>query len=160
MAEEVEVSFNPSFAAKPVTRNVSGQKLCAKCGDVLDDNRKTYHDQCKPEQTAPATRLRGKGKKGSKPTEAVTRGMNSITGKLLYLVTLFIAWSVLRGMGVPDQNGDIADQCAMSEDEAEAVGRPLTRLFLNTDRGRTLAPKMVDNEDLIDAAFEIGRAHV
>lgn len=154
MADSVEVSYDPNFKASSASRT----RLCAGCGQELEDKRMKYHPQCKPvDDNSPTTtiksggRVRGKGK--TRVTDATHKGMTSIVGKLLYLITLYIAWNQLRQIGVPDHSGDIADTLALTDDEAEIIGKPLARLFLNTEGGRKLAPALVENEDTIDAAF-------
>ena len=155
MAESISVSYDPSFSPPSGTR----AKLCPVCNTELEDRRKKYHDECKPvgETSNTDTTLksggRARNKRPTKISDATQRGMNSIVGKLLYLITLWIAWNQLRGLGVPDQNGDIADSIAFTDDEAEVIGKPLTRIFLKTEQGRKLAPVLVDNEDAIDAIF-------
>ena len=165
MAEELTVEIDEDFG-KPKSK--TNPRLCATCGTELDDRRKTYCDDCKETQnvgrqsatttTRPSggrvTSRKGKGGR-SKVTDATQRGMTSIVGKLLYLVTLLIAWSALRNVGVPDYNGDIADTMALTDDEAEMIGRPLSRIFLRTEGGRKMAPVLVENEDAIDAAFAL-----
>jgi hypothetical protein len=151
MAEEIEIPYDPSFGAKSATRS----KLCRACGGELEDSRKTYHDECKPETASTSPVGKRVKSKARKPTEATQKGMTSVAGKVLYLLTLFIAWSALRGVGVIDPTGDIADECALTDDEAEAIGRPFARMFLTTEIGKKHAPAIVANEDLIDAVFAL-----
>jgi hypothetical protein len=157
-AESISVEYDPSFS--PPSR-AGRARLCKTCGGELEDRRMTYHPECKPEpSTATASNatlkgVRGGRKRTTKVTDATHKGMTSITGKLLYLLTLYIAWSQLRGIGIPDPSGDIADSLAMTDEEAEVVGKPLARLFLQTEQGRRLAPKLVEHEDSIDAIFAI-----
>jgi hypothetical protein len=160
MADDVVVTVDPDFGRAKTQRS----RLCEACGGELEDRRKRFHDECKPEPVRTSTlkqadgrpsggRVRGKGK--TKVSDATQKGMVSITGKILYLLTLFLAWQMLRGVGVPDYTGDIADSMAMTDDEAEMIGRPLSRIFLRTEGGRKLAPVLVENEDGIDAAFAL-----
>jgi hypothetical protein len=152
-SETIIVDVDPDFGSS--RRSAGGGGACITCGKELPTKRHKWCDEHHPRNSsAPKSggRVRGKGG-GRKPTEKVERGMNSITGKLLYLLTLFIAWQQLRRLQVVDVNGDLADELAMTDEESELVARPLTRLFLATEPGRKIAPKLVDNEDVIDAIF-------
>lgn len=97
------------------------------------------------------TQRRGKKTKGL--SAEVSEGLASLSGKLLILITMALAWSALRRANIPDPNGDIAESMAMTDDEAVAIGRVLSRVFASTAPGRRIAPKLVENEDVIDAAF-------
>lgn len=98
------------------------------------------------------TTRRGRKRVGGLSSE-VSEGLTSFAGKVLFLVTLILAWAQLRRARVPDPDGDIAETMAMSDDEAVAIGRPLARLFASTENGKRLAPVIVQNEDIIDAVF-------
>jgi hypothetical protein len=146
MADEVTIDLSEYRMPKERQRAVTG--FCKVCDAELDDKRKSY---CADHQPAPAERTRRKPK--GKVTQNVEKGMTSIVAKLLFMFTLALAWSQLRARSIPDPNGDVAEEMAMTDEEAEIIGRPLTRMFLATSPGRNIAPTLVANEDLIDAAF-------
>lgn len=146
----------PQSISPPAKRVKAATGHCKQCGVELEDRRRAWCTDCRSQDTTTTTLKRPSKKSSVKVvgvTAQVTQGMNSISGKLLYILTLVFAWSQLRRLGVPDPNGDLADEMAMTDDEAEIIGRPLTRLFLQTEPGRRLAPKIVEHEDFIDAAF-------
>lgn len=132
-------------------RHKAATGTCKECGKELDDGRKAYCDEHKPKIRDKVT---GKGRgKGKGVTKAVEDGMAETVGKVLFLLTLAYAYSALRSKGIPDPSGQISDAMALTDDESVMIARPLARLFMSTEQGRKVAPKIVDNSDLIDAAF-------
>lgn len=131
-------------------------KFCDVCGVELEDrrsNRCAEHKETKTVReraTSGASKRRGRAK-GLSPD--IADGLTSVAAKLLFLITLMYAWAMLRRNRVPDPDGNIAEQMAMTDDEATIVGRVLSRFFASSDVGKRLAPSIVQNEDLIDAAF-------
>jgi hypothetical protein len=155
MAEEIEVPLMTAVPPYQGKAAIAPPKLCTSCGKELLDKRYNTCESCRPAAGSGRVTNNRVRTPGPKPSDKTHRGMNSITGKMLGMITLAFAWSQLRRLGVPDTSGDIADTMAMTEDEALAIGKPLSRIFLASEPGKRLGPKMVENEDAIDAIFAV-----
>lgn len=138
-----------------------GKIACDVCGKMVTSRGLTRHVNSahpeSPSASAPDKAKRrlgtGRTRKTKGLTAEVSDGLASLAGKILFLITLIMAWSALRRAQVPDPSGDLAESMAMTDDEATAIGRVLARIFARTAPGRRLAPVLVENEDVIDAAF-------
>lgn len=143
------VSLTPEPPAKRARAKTGS---CKECGKELSDARAAWCPEHRPTGAARIRKATGRKSKGG-VSAAVETGMSETVGKVLLILTLAYAYSALRTNGIPDPNGDIADAMALTDDEAVMIGRPLARLFMSTEQGRNIAPKIVDNRDLIDAMF-------
>jgi hypothetical protein len=153
MEDDTEwVELNPP--SSPVNRSNKVGATCQECGKELPDGRQKWCAEHKPSK-GKSVRDKLTGGRSSKKgvTATVENGMNETVGKILFLITLAYAYSALRRNGIPDPNGQISDAMALTDDESVLIGKPIARLFLSTERGRAVAPTIVDNRDLIDAAF-------
>lgn len=131
---------------------------CKDCGVDLDDKRKSRCDNCKATYEAnnqSTPRSRASTTKSGRVSTSTQAKLNGITANVLGVMTLALCWSQLRRMHIPDPTGDIADQMSLTTEEAIAIGAPLTRLFLNTEPGKKLAPVIVNNEDVVTAIFAL-----
>ncbi|MGH7239274.1 MAG: hypothetical protein ACREHG_04305 [Candidatus Saccharimonadales bacterium] len=125
---------------------------CKGCGTALSDKRRAWCDSCRP-SNAPTTAKRARTTRLS--SGDVKAGMDSFAAKIFVLLTIVIAWSQLRARKIPDPNGTLVDRMAFTDTESVAFARPIARMFLSTDIGRRVAPTLVQNEDVIDAAFAL-----
>lgn len=146
--EWVDISSTPTAPKR--TRAATG--TCKECGKELTDGRASYCEEHRPAKGKSIKDKVTRSKKGG-VSKVVEDGMAETVGKILFLLTLAYAYSALRSKGIPDPSGTISDAMALTDDESVMIARPLARLFTSTEQGKKLAPKIVDNRDLIDAAF-------
>lgn len=155
----IEPTDNDSFSVVvPTDTFTSSEKKrswdgrCKICGTELDDKRRTLCDAHRSIQSVTPKTKTGKTRKGS---SSVENRLNGVTANLLATLTLIWAWSVLRRAQIPDPSGNISTQMSFTDEEAVAIGRPLTRLFLKFEPGRRAAPVIIDNEDIVTAVFSL-----
>lgn len=123
---------------------------CAECGTPLADGRSTFCDDHKPKRnTNKPARKAGK-------TSTVTASKASGTfAKLIVVITAMYAWSQVRRLHIPDPDGELSEQLAMTDEEAAAVAKPIARFAVsNSTTARIIGP-IVENDDIIDALFSI-----
>jgi hypothetical protein len=155
MTDTVEEVFviDTADSPPPVKRRTKAPTgTCRVCGIPLDDGRRAYCAEHVPERDAANSPIpRRKTKKTS--TSGLAAGLTNFNAQILAAITLIVAWSQLRRAGVPDRLGNMADRMALTEDEAVAIARPLSRMFAGTDVGKKVGPALVGNEDILDAVF-------
>lgn len=153
---ELETIQIPDDSDAQLEINV-GAGFCKVCGKELDDGRKRYCDDHKGSQgklpKVGSTKDRSAGSKAGKT--AATSELTTVFGKILLLITAAYAWSQLRRMQVRDPGGAFAEALAMTDEEADAVARPIARAFNSSAAGVRYGRKIVDNSDLIDAGFAL-----
>lgn len=133
---------------------------CTVCGNATRSNRVKKCDDCKAgdaarSSTTPAVKRA--------PAVKVTKVGGTITptkaagsfAKLLILISVAWAWSAVKKYGIPDVDGSLAETLAFTDEEAADLARPLGRLSMsNSTTAKAIAP-IVENDDLIDAAFSL-----
>jgi hypothetical protein len=156
VVDTTDTKFTTPVKVPRQRRNRASTGQCKTCGKELSDGRASYCEEHRPSKGVETLRnkapKRRSGKKNGVSAE-VNDGMTDVTANILFILTLTYAYTALRGRGIPDPSGAVSEQMALTDDEAAAIGRPLARLFLSTEQGRKVAPSIVDNRDLIDAAF-------
>jgi hypothetical protein len=58
-------------------------------------------------------------------------------------------------MQIPDPDSSIAEELAMTDDEAAPIARVLARITLSNPTSAKIVTPFVENEDLIDAGFAV-----
>src|SRR4029077_2338493 len=98
-------------------------------------------------RSTPATKPRA----GSKP--ALQAQAAGTYAKILLIVPAIIAWGRLKRLAVPDPEGKIAEELSLTDDEAAPIARVLARVTMSNERTAKIVKPIVENEDVIDAAF-------
>ena len=152
MAEEVVINLVPETEPPPVDKGY----YCIQCGNPLDDGRKKLCNACKATKPVKVTRPYNKKGHSSTAKQSLSTAKASQTfAKLLVIITAIFAWYFLRTKGIPDSNGDLAESLAMTDDEALPIARVLGRLIATNESAAKVVAPLVENEDLLDAAFAI-----
>ncbi|MGH7239171.1 MAG: hypothetical protein ACREHG_03785 [Candidatus Saccharimonadales bacterium] len=142
------VEFSPSVSDDNDV--VVGKGYCLLCATPLSDGRRKYCAECGPKR--PATSAKRPSR--SAPTGTITAGRASETfAKLIIIITAIYAYGVVRRRELPDPGGKLAEELAMTDAEALPIARVIGRMASsNTHVAKAIGP-LVDNDDLIDAAF-------
>jgi hypothetical protein len=75
--------------------------------------------------------------------------------KLLVIITVGIAWGRIRRMGIPDPEGNLAEELSMLPEEAEPIAKVIARFTTSNATTAKIVKPLVENEDLVDAGFAI-----
>lgn len=137
----------------PQSAHIGEAGYCKICGDgPLPDKRRKFCDRHQGSKTI-ARVSSGSGSRKRNKGSASDNELSKTFAKVLILLTVCIAWMQLRRYGQADPSGDIAEQLAMTDEEAEAISRPIARSFNSTSTGARYGKAIVDNTDLIDAGI-------
>ena len=121
---------------------------CEGCNAPLYDKRRKKCGECRASGAPKAVKDRvGSKNKGDDPktTAAIS--------KLLVIATLLIMYLRVKGLGIPDPQGDLAEELAFTDDEAIAIARPIARWSNSSVVGTRVVAPLVNNQDLIECAF-------
>ncbi len=163
-----EVDFSRNGTERPPRRNADGYELgvCRACGQEASTPQGTYCDEHKTRQR----KTSGEGVAAPTGTDKVTPPKPVRTGKgapsgdewsakvfdkLCIMGTMLFAGAMVRRYNLNDPDDGIADSLAMTDDEARRVAKPLGRFMAGTKFSKTQGRKVLENSDLLDAAFAL-----
>lgn len=75
--------------------------------------------------------------------------------KLIIIISAIWAYGAVRRYGIPDLDGSLSEELAMTNEEAADIARPIGRLAMSNSTAAKVISPIVENDDLIDAAFAI-----
>lgn len=128
--------------------DVESVDTCMTCGKALTYSGRGKHPKfCDAHKPVPARR----GRNG--PRAPANPRTTHVIGKILIILTVIMAHRRMAGMAV--QNDAIEDALTLTDDEAEAIARPLARWSSNSTIGAKVINPIVENEDLIDAGIAL-----
>ena len=144
--------------------DVMAKGYCRACGDPLPDGyRKLTCENClstearekaaaKATGKSVAARTKSSPSSGGKVTNAKAAGSFA---KLAVIISAIWAWSAVKRYGIPDPDSQLAESLAFTDEEAADIARPLGRVAMGNSTTAKLVGPIVENDDLIDAAFAI-----
>lgn len=146
MADVIEMTIPTDYGRETV---VDKGYYCEVCGDPLSDGRSTRCPQHRKQAGNKPARRAGK-------TSTVTASKASGTfAKLLVVITAMYAWAELRRKHIPDASGELAEELAMTDEEASAVAKPIARFAVSNSTTAKIIGPIVENDDIIDALFSL-----
>lgn len=148
--DDIYASQGTSPQEPSARRSTNKRGVCKICQKPATSGRTTYCDDHAPGGDV-RVRLSKPGKKGSVSTRITDDSMTTVFAKLLLVMTLIIAWSSLRRLGISDPNGSAADDLAVTDEEAQALAAPFARIFNQTPIGVKYGNTIVENQDVIGA---------
>lgn len=82
---------------------------------------------------------------------------NAAVSKILIILTMVIAYRQLRSAGIFSEK--LEEDLAFTDEEADAVAKPIARWAANSQMGAKVLRPLVDNDDLVDAGVAIFEYH-
>lgn len=135
---------------------MNAKGYCAVCSKPLSDGRRRYcpeHSGSKKPSNSPGKKR--KTKWGSGGAEVTENRVSSTYGKLLIVLTLFLGTAKVRKLKVPDPDGSLAEELAMTDEEAYDIAKPLARFTTSSATGTRIVGPLVQNEDIVGAFFTL-----
>ncbi len=143
--------------------------VCRVCGQQASTASSTYCPEHKTRQSKSQSPGNGEGQTVSPSgTQRVSRPRASGRGapnadewsskvftKVAIIITTLYASSMVSRMGINDPDEAIVDALSMTDDEARRVAKPIGRFIAGTDLNKRMGRKVLDNSDLLDAAFAL-----
>lgn len=136
------------------------QGYCEVCGEPASSPRGKRCAEHPRQAAAHATTNVGKRtRKGTKAPAAVgtvsARKAAGSFSKLIIIISAVWAYTAVRRYGIPDLDGTLAEELAMTDEEAADIAKPLGRVVMSNSTAARIAGPIIDNDDLIDAAFAL-----
>ena len=151
MTEEVErITGYPELD----TPSEGTELRCEKCGKSLAykgrGRKPRFCPECKP---SGQTKKRGTVSTGNNVSGRTLDRTTDVVGRILIILTMVVAHQRLSRINI--QNEQLEDDLSLSDEEADAIAKPLARWSLKSKTGSRILKPIVDNEDLIDAGIAL-----
>jgi hypothetical protein len=162
------VDVDPNPPEPKVRTNSEGLELgvCRVCGDEATGPNATYcaeHRTRQPRATEGGTDSQPSQPTGTakvlrpsrsgKGAPTADEWNNKLFQKVVGAFTDVVASQLVRRYNLNDPTGEIADSLAMTNEEAGRVAKPIGRFMAGTALNKRIGRKVLDNSDLVDAAF-------
>lgn len=144
--ETVDVDLSTP-AHNPATGNA--QRTCSVCGETGHDARRHRGGGS---ATAKTGRTRSPNRKGGPSAHDWTEKVYS---KGLQAVAFLFVTQLIRSRNVSDPDDRVADHLSLTTAEATAIAAPFGRFTEGTSFSRKYGARIVDNTDMMDAAFAV-----
>ncbi len=152
-----EILFSFDMADQPERKpslNAQGYEIgvCRVCGGEAATRQ--------PRTTATASDIPSRPKQIDKPRTrkgqpTADEWNTRIFSKGVLIVTSLVAAGAIRRYNINDPNDAIRDQLEATDDEAKSIARPIGRFVATTGFNKRMGRQVLDNSDLLDAAFSL-----
>lgn len=132
---------------------------CLDCGEPLPNRQSKRCADCRGKTAVTPA----KPKSTTKKTHTAARRTGTVTvakasgsfAKLFIILSAIWAYAAVKRYGIPDLDGSLSEELAFTDEEAADIARPIGRFTMSNSTTAKIVGPIVENDDLIDAAFAI-----